>query len=85
MSLHHVGKGRGRKDRRETSILTSKVIGIAYEIGPKVIEGYADGSSKVLVKKFYKEFPALEGVNFFCSSLTYALLRLMKYWMVRFA
>ena len=45
--------------------MTSKVICIAYGIGPKVIEGCADASSKELVKKLYKEFLALKGVNFF--------------------
>jgi hypothetical protein len=43
--------------------VTSKVICIAYEIGPKVIEVYANASSKELMKKLYKEFPALD--NFF--------------------
>ncbi len=46
-------------------IMTSKVVCIAYGIGPKVIERCADASSKELVKKLYQEFLALKGVNFF--------------------
>jgi hypothetical protein len=36
---------------------------IAHGIGPKEIQVYTDASSKELVKKLYKEFPALNGVH----------------------